>query len=159
MQLQAEMCYTSSVKKTEKQSATPRARRPPPLHQGTFEEAIERLGLQDVTTKRMFGGLCYYVAEKPFAILLGGDLALKLPGELLRAGCANGDGRIFNPGGGDFFMREYITLSDQILMDEAQIDTYVLASHRFIAGRGGGELGGLAYEDLLHGRDALYKRR
>jgi TfoX/Sxy family transcriptional regulator of competence genes len=147
------------VKKKEKKPATPRARRPPPLHQGTFEEAVERLGLPGVTSKRLFGGLCYYVEDKPFAILLGGDLALKLPGETLRTGCARGDGRIFNPGGGDFFMREYITLSDQALMDEAQIDTYVLASHRFIAGRSGGEAGGLGYEDLLHGRDELYKRK
>ena len=107
----------------------------------------------------MFGGLCYYVEDKPFAILLGGDLALKVPGETLRTGCARGDGRIFNPGGGDFLMREYITLSDQALMDEAQIDSYVLASHRFIAGRSGGETGGLGYEDLLHGRDELYKRK
>jgi TfoX/Sxy family transcriptional regulator of competence genes len=107
----------------------------------------------------MFGGLCYYVADKPFAILLDADLALKVPGETLRAGCARRDGRIFNPGGGDFLMREYITLSDQVLMDEAQIDAYVRTSHRFIAGRGGGETGGLGYEDLLHGRDALYKRK
>lgn len=147
------------MKKTEKKSATPRPRRPPPLHQRTLEEAIERLGLPGVTTKRMFGGLCYYVEDKPFAILLGEDCALKLPGEILRTGCTNGDGRIFNPGGGDFFMREYITLSDQALMDEAQIDAYVLASHRFIAGRGGRETGGLGYEDLLHGRDELYKRK
>jgi TfoX/Sxy family transcriptional regulator of competence genes len=148
-----------TVKKTAKKPATPRVRRPAPLHQGTFEEAIERLGLQGVTTKRMFGGLCYYVEDRPFAFLLGSDLALKLPGEILRSGCANGDGRIFNPGGGDFLMREYITLSDQALADETQIDTYVLASHRFIAGRGGRESGGLGYEDLIHGRDELYKRK
>lgn len=146
-----------TVKKKKKRSA-PCSRRPPPLHQGTLEEAIERLGLQGITTKRMFGGLCYYVENKPFAILLGADLALKVPGETLRTGCARGDGQIFNPGGGDFFMREYITLSDYILMDETQIDSYVRVSHRFIAGREGGEAGGLGYEDLLHGRDELYKR-
>jgi hypothetical protein len=70
-----------------------------------------------------------------------------------------GDGRIFNPGGGDFLMREYISLSDQTLMEETQVDAYVLASYRFIAGRGGGEPAGLGYEDLLRGRDALYKQR
>src|SRR5262245_44462060 len=97
----------SDVKKPVKKPSTPRSRRPPPLHQGTLEEAIERLGLRGVTTKRMFGGLCYYAEERPFAILLGEDLALKVPAVTLREGCARGDGRIFNPGGGDFLMREY----------------------------------------------------
>lgn len=133
-------------------------RRPPPLHQGTFEEAMARLGLRDVTTKRMFGGLCYYVANKPFSILLGEDLALKLPAEQLREGCHCGDGRVFNPGGGDFLMREYLALSGQALMDEARVDAYVLASHRFIGGQGTEE-GGLGYEDLLKGREGLYRSR
>lgn len=134
-------------------------RRPPPLHQGTLEEAIERLGLRGVTTKRMFGGLCYYADNQPFAILLGEDFALKLPAEQLREACARGDGQVFNPGGGDFHMREYITLSDQVLMEETRVDAYVLASCRFIAGRGGGEVGGLGYNDLLRGRDTLYKQQ
>jgi len=139
--------------------STSRPRRPPPLHQGTLEDALERLALRDVTSKRMFGGLCYYTDEKPFAILLGEDLALKLPAVQLRAGCAQGDGRVFNPGGGDFLMREYLKLSAQALMDEAQIDAYVLASYRFIAGQRGGEGGGLGYDDLRRGRDALYRRK
>jgi len=147
------------MKKTTQKSPRSQPRRPPPLHQGTLEEAVERLGLRDVTTKRMFGGLCFYADNKPFAILLGEDFALKLPAEQLREGCARGDGRIFNPGGGDFLMREYIALSDQVLMEETRVDAYVLASHRFIAGRGGSEPGGLGYEDLLRGRDALYKRQ
>jgi hypothetical protein len=107
----------------------------------------------------MFGGLCYYADNKPFAILLGEDFALKLPAAKLREGCTQGDGRIFNPGGGDFLMREYITLSNQVLMDETRIDTYVLASHRFIAGQGGNEREGLDYADLLRGRDELYRRK
>ncbi len=147
------------MKKAVKKSLTLRTRRPPPLYQGALEDALERLALRDVTSKRMFGGLCYYTDEKPFAILLGEDLALKLPAVQLRAGCAQGDGRIFNPGGGDFLMREYLTLSSQALMDEAQIDAYVLASYRFIGGQGGSEGGGLGYEDLRHGRDELYKRK
>lgn len=147
------------MKKAVKKPAIPRPRRPPPFHQGTLEDALERLGLREVTTKRMFGGLCYYAEERPFAILLGEDLALKLPAVQLRAGCAQGDGRIFNPGGGDFLMREYLTLSAQALMDETQIDTYVLASYRFIAGQGGSEGGGLGYDDLRRGRDELYNRK
>ena len=143
--------------KTHSRSATS-PRRPPPLHQGTLDEALARLGLRDVPTKRMFGGLCYYVANRPFAILLGEDFALKLPAEQLRAGCAGGDGRVFNPGGGDFLMREYLALSDQALMDEARVEAYVLASHRFIGGQGTEE-GGLAYDDLLKGRDGLYRRK
>ena len=145
------------AQKTHSRTA-PSPRRPPPLHQGTLEEAMTRLGLRDVTTKRMFGGLCYYVANKPFSILLGEDLALKLPAEQLREGCYRGDGRVFNPGGGEFLMREYLALSDQALTDEALIDVYVLASHRFISGQGTEE-GGLAYEDLLKGRDGLYRRK
>jgi hypothetical protein len=147
------------MKKTTTKSSRPQPRRPPPLHQGTLEEAVERLGLRGVATKRMFGGLCYYADNQPFAILLGEDLALKLPAALLREGCARGDGRIFNPGGGDFFMREYITLSDQALTEEAQVDAYVLASYRFIAGQGGGEVRGLGYDDLLRGRDTLYRQQ
>jgi hypothetical protein len=106
----------------------------------------------------MFGGFCYYVANRPFAILLGEDLALKLPVEQLRAGCARGDGRVFNPGGGDFLMREYLALNAQALMDAERVDAYVQASHRFIGGQGTEE-GGLAYEDLLKGRDELYGRK
>lgn len=134
-----------------------RPRRSPPLHQGTLEEAVARLGLRGVTTKRMFGGLCYYADSKPFAILLEDDLALKLPAERLRDGCARRDGHVFNPGGGDFRMREYLALDDQVLMDEAQVDTYVLASHRFVSGQGTTEEG-LAYDDLWRGREGLYKR-
>ena len=133
-------------------------RRPPPLHQGTLEEAITRLGLREVTTKRMFGGLCYYVVNKPFSILLGEDLALKLPAAKLREGCYRGDGRVFNPGGGEFLMREYLALSEQALTDEAIIDMYVLVSHRFISGLGTEE-GGLAPADLSKGRDRLYRSR
>jgi hypothetical protein len=107
----------------------------------------------------MFGGLCYYVANRPFAILLGEDLALKLPAEQLRAGCARGDGRVFNPGGGDFLMREYLALNAQALMDEERVDAYVQVSHRFIGGQGTEEEAGLAYDDLLKGRDELYGRR
>jgi hypothetical protein len=148
------------MKKGEKtrSRSTTSARRPPPFHQGTLEEAMTRLGLRDVTTKRMFGGLCYYVANKPFSILLGEDLALKLPAEQLREGCRCGDGRVFNPGGGDFLMREYLALSDQALMDEARVDAYVLASHRFIGGQGTEDVG-LGYEDLLKGREGLYRRK
>lgn len=148
------------MKKAQKsRSRSPSSpRRPLPLHQGTLDEAITRLGLQEVTTKRMFGGLCYYVANKPFAILLGEDLALKLPAEHLRAGCACGDGQVFNPGGGDFLMREYLVLRDQALMDEARVDAYVQASHRFIGSQGTDE-GGLGYEDLLKGRDELYRKK
>lgn len=138
--------------------ATTSPRRPPPLHQGALEEVITRLGLRDVTTKRMFGGLCYYVTNRPFSILLGEDFALKLPAEHLREGCHRGDGRVFNPGGGDFLMREYLALSDQALTDEGLLDDYVLASHRFISGQGTGEEG-LASEDLLKGRDGLYRSR
>ncbi len=148
------------MKKTVKKPASSQPRRPPPLHQGLAEEAIERLGLHGVTTKRMFGGLCSYVENKPFIFLLEEDFALKLPAEQLRNGRAQGDGRIFNPGGGDFLMREYLALSDQALMDDAQIDMYVLASYRFVAGQGGGsEVEDLGYEDLLRGRDELYKRK
>ena len=134
-----------------------RPRRPPPLHQATLEEAITRLGLRGVTVKRMFGGLCYYTDGKPFSILLGAALALKLSARQLRSACAQGDGQLFHPGGGDFIMREYLELSEQALMDEGQVDTYVLASYRFIAGQETIEED-LAWNDLLHGREELYKQ-
>jgi hypothetical protein len=105
----------------------------------------------------MFGGLCYYVNNKPFSILLGEDLAVKLPAAHLRKGCDSGDGRVFNPGGGDFLMREYLALSGQALTDEAQVDAYVLASYRFIAGDAIVEEQ-LRFDDLRSGRDGLYRR-
>ena len=133
-------------------------RRPPLFHQGTLDEAIARLGLRGVTTRRMFGGLCYYAEMKPFAILLAQDLALKLPIRALHEGYKRGAGRVFNPGGGDFRMREYLALSEQTLMDEARFDTYVFASHQFVTGQETDEKG-LSYEDLLKGREALYQHR
>lgn len=136
---------------------SPRPRRPPPLHQATLEESIARLSLRHVTTKRMFGGLCYYADGKPFSILLGTALALKLPAAQRRAGCERDDGQLFHPGGGDFVMREYLELSEQVLMDEDRVDAYVLASYRFIAGQRTAEED-LAWSDLLHGREELYKR-
>src|SRR5215510_4133250 len=99
----------ASVKNREQErqpASSARTKRPPPLHQTTLDEAIARLGLRDVTMKRMFGGLCYYAQGKPFSILLNDALALKLPGSQLHAGCARGDGQLFHPGGGDFIMRE-----------------------------------------------------
>jgi TfoX/Sxy family transcriptional regulator of competence genes len=103
----------------------------------------------------MFGGLCYYAEGKPFSILLGNALALKLPAMQLRSGCERGDGQLFHPGGGDFVMREYLELSEQVLMDEEQVDAYVQASHRFVVGlEEQGE--DLAWNDLLEGRESLY---
>jgi TfoX/Sxy family transcriptional regulator of competence genes len=104
----------------------------------------------------MFGGLCYYAQGRPFALLLGDALALKLPGTQLRAAGAQGDGQLFHPGGGDFIMREYLELSKQVLMDEGQVDTYVAASYRFIAGQETPEED-LSWSDLWRGREELYK--
>src|SRR5437867_433120 len=164
MQPKRRVCYERGVKSRAKAAREPqsaRLRRPPPLHQTTLEESIARLGLRGVTTKRMFGGLCYYATGKPFSIVLGDSLALKLSAEHLRAGCGRGDGRLFHPGGGDFIMREYLELSDQALMDEGRVDTYVLASHRFIAGLAGQERPeeDLAWNDLLQGREGLYRKK
>ncbi|MGH7966470.1 MAG: TfoX/Sxy family protein [Candidatus Binatia bacterium] len=136
---------------------SPRPRRPPPLHQLTLEESIARLSLRGVTSRRMFGGLCYYMESKPFSIVLEDYFALKLPASQLRAGCRQGDGQLFNPGGGDFIMREYLALSHQALADEDRLDAYVLASYRFIAGQETPE-GDLAGEDLWRGREGLYKK-
>jgi hypothetical protein len=54
-------------------------------------------------------------------------------------------------------MREYLELSEQALMDEGQVDTYVLTSYRFIVGQETVEED-LAWGDLLRGRDELYKQ-
>ena len=134
-----------------------RMRRPPPLHQGVLDEAVARLGLRDVTVKPLFGGLCYYIAGRPFALLLGSSLALKLPAVQLRQARAQGDGDVFHPGGGDFTMREYLDLSERALMDEERIDTHVQASYRFVAGQGAAEEE-LNWGDLLQGRADLYQQ-
>lgn len=127
------------------------------MHQATVEEAVARLGLRHVTTKRMFGGLCYYADGKPFALVLEQALAVKLPAIQLRASCAQADGRLFHPGDGEFVMREYLELSSHAVADEERVDAYVLASYRFIAGQETGEEG-LAASDLWQGRGELYKR-
>lgn len=131
-------------------------RRPPPLHQGTLEEALTRSGLHYIV-KSMFGGRCYYAAGKPFAFVLGDALALKLPATELRAACARGDGRLFRPGDGEFVMRAYLELSAQVLADDSRVDAYVQASYRFVADQGtlSAEL---SARDLLEGREALYRR-
>jgi len=54
-------------------------------------------------------------------------------------------------------MREYLELSEQALMDEGRVDTYVLASYRFIAGQETLEED-LGWSDLLRGREELYKQ-
>lgn len=144
-------------KKTSTKVQLPGFQRPPPLHQGTLDESVARLGLRGVSVKRMFGGLCYYAEGNPFAFLLGASLALKLPAAQLRQGCAQGDGELFHPGGGDFVMREYLELSGRVLMDEGRVDTYVWASYRFMAGQETAETD-LERGDLLLGREALYKQ-
>src|SRR3712207_3604475 len=93
MQPQRGVCYEGGEKhggKTTRGVTPSRPRRPPPLHQLTLEESVTRLGLCDVTAKRMFGGLCYYAAGRPFAIVLADDLALKLPAARLSDGCGQG---------------------------------------------------------------------
>jgi TfoX/Sxy family transcriptional regulator of competence genes len=133
------------------------ARRPPPVHKLTLDESITRLALRGVTSKRMFGGLCYYVDNKPFCFLLADDLALKLPATQLRAGSDQRTGRRFNPGGGVFIMREYLALSEQTMADEDLLDGYVSASYRFVLGQDAVE-DELEWNDLLHGRAGLYKK-
>ncbi len=143
--------------KTPRGPGEGRPRRPPPLHQGTLEEALARLGLRDITVKPMFGGRCYYAEGKPFSLLLGSAFALKLPAVQLRAACERGDGRLFRPGDGDFVMREYLELSDHALTDEGRGDAYLQASYRFVAGQGAPRAE-LSASDLREGRERLYKR-
>lgn len=147
---------TRGKKGSEASTPTP-PRRLPPLHQGTLDESIARLGLRGVTVKRMFGGLCYYAEGNPFAFLLGASLALKLPAVQLRQGCTQGYGSPFHPGGGDFVMREYLDLNDSALLDEGRVDAYVQESYRFVAGQKAADED-LGWGDLLQGRDELYKR-
>jgi hypothetical protein len=54
-------------------------------------------------------------------------------------------------------MREYLELSEQALMDEGQVDTYVLASYRYVVAQETIEED-LAWGDLLQGREELYKQ-
>lgn len=116
------------------------------------------MGVPGVTSKAMFGGRCYYVDEKPFSFVLGEALALRVSPQQLAAACERGDGQVFHPGGGDFIMREYLELSHQALSDEEKIDIYVQASTRFMGGQEAPEEG-LAWEDLRHGREGLYRHK
>ena len=138
--------------------AKQKAKRPPPRHQLTLDEAIARLGLTGVTQRRMFGGLCYYANGNPFSFLLGEDLALKLPAMQLISASASRAGDLFHPGGGEFVMREYLALSAETLTGEDKIDEFVQASYGFVSGRGSPEEG-LAQRDLLEGRSGLYQKK
>ena len=138
--------------------AKKKAKRPPPRHRLTLDEAITRLGLEGVTHRRMFGGLCYYANGNPFSFLLGEDLALKLPAMQLVSASASRAGDLFNPGGGEFVMREYLALSPDTLSDEEKIDAFVQASHRFVSGQDAPEKD-LGQRDLLEGRSGLYNQK
>jgi TfoX/Sxy family transcriptional regulator of competence genes len=119
-----------------------------------MEDAVTRLELSDVTSRRMFGGLCYYADNKTFAFVIGRFLALKLSKSEIRAAVAGRDGKPFEPAKG-FVMREYLALSESALAEDSQLDTYILASYRFVMGQGGDEdpLG----EELRRGRRELYR--
>ena len=138
--------------------AKQKAKRPPPRHQLTLDEAIARLGLTGVTHRRMFGGLCYYANGNPFSFLLGEDLALKLPAMQLVSASASRAGDLFHPGGGEFVMREYLALSAETLTDEDKVDEFVQASYRFVSGQTSSEEE-LAQRDLLEGRSGLYQKK
>ena len=129
-------------------------RRPSPTHESTMEDAITRLGLSSVTSRRMFGGLCYYAEDKAFAFVIDSFLALKLSRAEVRAAVARGDGKPFEPAEG-FVMRAYLALSESALAEDGRLDAYVLASYRFIAGQEDDEdpLG----EELRRGRRELYR--
>ena len=133
-------------------------KRPPPRHQLALDEAVIRLGLKDVTHRRMFGGLCYYANGNPFCFLLGNDLALKLPAMQLVRASASRAGDIFHPGGGEFVMREYLALSEETLTDEEKVDEFVQASYQFVSGQDSPE-DELGQRDLLEGRSGLYKKK
>lgn len=147
-----------NVESSPPTSPVAKPRRPPPMHQATVEESLARLALRHVTTKRMFGGLCYYADGKPFALVLDQALAVKLSARQLRASCGQADGRLFHPGDGEFVMREYLELSPHVLVDEEKVDAYILASYRFIAGQATVE-DELAASDLWQGRGDLYQRK
>src|SRR5438876_10753013 len=111
MQPKRRVCYERGVKSRAKAAREPqsaRLRRPPPLHQATLEESIARLGLRGATSKRMFGGLCYYANDKPFSTVLGAALALKPCAAHLRSGRGRRDGRLFHAGGADSMVRGYL---------------------------------------------------
>ena len=119
-----------------------------------MEDALTRLGLSGVTSRRMFGGLCYYADNKTFAFVIGSFLALKLSDAEIRAAVARGDGKPFEPAKG-FVMREYLALSESALEEDGRLDSYILASYRFVTGQEDDEdpLG----EELRRGRRELYR--
>lgn len=133
-------------------------KRLPPRHKLTLEESIERLGLTGITHRKMFGGLCYYANGHPFSFLIEEDLALKLPAMKLVSASAAQAGELFHPGGGDFVMREYLSLSQASLSDEEKIDALVGGSYEFVSIRKKAERG-LSSNDLAEGRNRLYHGR
>ena len=130
------------------------SQRPSPTYASTMEDAVTRLGLPDVTSRRMFGGLCYYADDKAFAFVIGSFLALKLSDTEVRAAVARRDGKPFEPAKG-FVMREYLALGESALEEDGRLDAYILASYQFVTGQGDDEdpLG----EELRRGRRELYR--
>ena len=142
---------------TRTKEARPRkakSQRPPPTYAPTMEDVVSRLGLSEVTSRRMFGGLCYYAEDRAFAFVIGGFLALKLSNREIRAAVARRDGKPFEPAQG-FIMREYLALAKPALEEDSRLDDYVLASYRFVSGQEDSE--DLLGEELRRGRRELYR--
>lgn len=147
----------SRAGKANRRSAAGTRAKAGPAYEAAMEDALGRLGFGDASSKRMFGGLCYYAAGRPFAFVIGDMLAVKLARREIGAAVGRGEGRPFEPKDG-FIMREYLALSESVLERDGPLDAYVAASYGFVSGRrrGAEDLPG---GELRRGRRQLYRIR
>ncbi len=100
---------TMKAKKTSR-ARSARAKSPQSATDGRFDRVIAKLaGVPEVAEARMFGSSGLKTGGKVFAMLVKGELVVKLPRERVDALIASGEGRHFDPGHGRV-MKEWVAV-------------------------------------------------
>jgi TfoX/Sxy family transcriptional regulator of competence genes len=96
----------------------------PPELVARFGAVLDRVGTPAVTRRPMFGYPCAWVNGNMASGLYADQWWVRLPPHRLEAALASGEGRPFEvmPGRG---MKGYVSMSDDILADDATLDAWV----------------------------------
>ena len=115
-------------------SQNERSRRTTPVGaEASFERVSERLlaEAEEVESGRMFGALALKLRGKVFAMVVKGELVVKLPAARTEALVASGSGRPFDPGHGRV-LKEWVALRPR---DEAGYEAYMREAQAFVESR------------------------
>ena len=98
---------------------------------GMFGRVAEQLlaGDEGLERGRMFGSVGLKSGGKVFAMVVKGELVVKLPAERVSELLASGEGRAFDPGHGRL-MKEWVALRPP---DESSCEAYVREARTFLA--------------------------